>query len=190
MINDYFYNSLYITDVNYFKKVGFPINTFGRLNRGITPIKTEKDLRLYNALYAGHHIAKNKQILSYCSNFIQNGEKFTIVDWACGQALASSMLIDYLKLNGNLGAIDNIILIEPSNHALIRAKDILDTQLEGFGKKINIIMINKFYDELVLSDIAINNHNKYLHMFSNALDTQILSVDHIMKIICTIKKSS
>jgi len=190
MINDYFYNSLYITDVNYFKKIGFPINAFRRLNRGITPIKTEKDLRLYNALYAGHHIAKNKKILSHCSNFIQNGEKFTVVDWACGQALASSMLMDYMALNGNLRSLENIILIEPSNYALKRAKNILDNQLESFGKKINIIMINKFFHELDLSDITIYNQNKYLHLFSNALDTQISSVDHIMKIICTIKKSS
>ena len=191
MNTDYYYQNLYFDDVNHFISNGFPLDTFHRLGRGIKPIGSVESLKLYNALYAGHHIAKFKVILPFCSNYMKKDTKYTIVDWACGQGLATSMLIDYLKSLNMLGSIENVILIEPSYLATNRAVEILNKQLyQSHLSNSNIFTVNKRFEYVDSSDIRINQKSNYIHLFSNALDTNIESINNVMRIIKKVEKSS
>ena len=191
MNTDYYYQSLYLEDVNHFISNGFPLDTFHRLGRGIKPIGSVESLRLYNALYAGHHIAKFKVILPFCSNYMKKDTRYTVVDWGCGQGLAASMLIDYLKSLNMLGSIENVILIEPSYLATNRAVEILNKQLyQSHLSNSNIFTVNKRFEYVDSSDIRIHQKSNYIHLFSNALDTNIESINNVMRIIKNIEKSS
>jgi len=188
---NYAYHQLYMNDVNHYIQSGFPINAFAILGRGVKPIDSSESLRLYNAMYAGHHIAKFKMILPHCSKFINNGKKYSIVDWACGQGLASSMLIDYLHSLKKLDQIDCIYLIEPSSYATNRAINLIKLQFEQYGSTTPYIIVkNKFFNETKIVDISTQTRNHFIHLFSNALDTNVDSTTHIMSIIKNLKTPS
>ena len=72
---NYAYHQLFMDDVNHYIQNGFPTNSFSILGRGVKPIESNESLRLYNALYGGHHIAKFKMLLPHCSKFINHGKK-------------------------------------------------------------------------------------------------------------------
>ena len=181
---NYNYQNIFNEDVNYFIRKGFPSDVFSRLSRGIEPIMSAESLRLYNALYAGHHITKLKKIIPNCSKYVSPTRNHAIIDWACGQGIASSMMLDELYRKNKLNNIKQIYLIEPSRVAIERAREILIKQIENFGLKVpEIVLINNYFHEVKLNDFNIDRLSKCLHLFSNAIDTDINSTFHIMKII-------
>jgi len=187
---NYAYHQLFMDDVNHYIQSGFPNNPFALLGRGVKPIGSNQLLRLYNAMYGGHHIAKFKMVLPHCSKFINHGNKYDIVDWACGQGLASSMLIDYLHSMNKLDQVNSIYLFEPSSIATNRAIELLKIQFEQYGSILpDIIVKNKFFSETQITDIEPQTNN-FIHLFSNALDTNVDSTRHIMSIIKNLEKPS
>ena len=181
---DYKYNNIFKDDVKYFEKNGFPSDVFSRLSRGVSPILSIENLKLYNALYAGHHITKLRKIIPWCEKYVNTTNKYSIVDWASGQGIASSMIIDELVRKNKLNSISRIFLIEPSEFAIKRAKEILINQIQSYGETApEIITIQKYFNAIQASDFYNNNSNEFLHLFSNAFDTDTTSTLRIMKII-------
>ena len=188
---NYAYHQLFMDDVNHYIQNGFPNNAFSVLGRGITPINSNESLRLYNAMYGGHHIAKFKMVLPHCSKFINNGKRYSIIDWACGQALASSMLIDYTHSIHKLDQIDHIYLFEPSSLATNKATYLLKLQFDQYGlTPPDIIVKNKFFNETQIVDFKAQTRNPFIHLFSNALDINVGSTTHVMSIIKDLKNPS
>jgi len=185
------YKQIFMNDVNHYIDHGFPSDSFTRLYRGVKPIESADSLRLYNALYGGHHIAKFKMVLPFCLKFVNANKKYSIVDWACGQGLASSMLIDSLNYYGKLYLIDKIYLIEPSSVAVDRALNILQSQFDNYGvSRPDIVIKKQYFNETKIEDLNSKKHNYFIHLFSNALDTNVQSTEHIMSIIKNLKNNS
>ena len=103
-----------------------------------------------------------------------NNETINIIDWGCGQALATSLLIDYIKEKSLNIDISNIILIEPSSLALSRGLLHISVLKEN---KIDIKAVNKDIDSLTSSDLVIHNQNITLHLFSNILDVEFFKLN-------------
>ena len=103
-----------------------------------------------------------------------NNKTINIIDWGCGQALATSLLIDYTKERSLNIDISDIILIEPSSLALSRGMLHIDVLKKN---KIDIKAVNKDIDSLEISDLIINNSNITLHLFSNILDVEFFRLD-------------
>jgi hypothetical protein len=74
----------------------------------------------YIALYGRHHF--HKLYAAFDSTKLEEleGKNIQIIDWGCGQALASCILIDYLIEKNISPNILSITLIEPSQIALNR----------------------------------------------------------------------
>ena len=62
-----------------------------------------------------------KVALSHFSWEDFENRRIQIVDWGCGQALATICFFDYLKRKDIKCEIEKIVLIEPSKEALDRA---------------------------------------------------------------------
>jgi len=103
-----------------------------------------------------------------------NNQTINIIDWGCGQALATSLLIDYIKERKLNIKLLNITLIEPSQLALSRGLLHIDVLKEN---PIQIRAINKDIDCLEHSDLIIDNSNITLHLFSNILDVEFFRLD-------------
>src|SRR5699024_10958277 len=89
-------------------------------------------------------------------------KKVKLIDWGCGQGIASKMFIDTFGTN----KVNSVTLIEPSECALKRASLHVSNDVE------NIKTINKGFDELEISDLKEKSVPDVVnvHLFSNVID--------------------
>ena len=174
-INQVSFSKIKQVSFDYIKRIGDPTELHTRLNQGVTVIDDEQLLYKYMVAYAAMHRAK---LYESFESFIEklSNKKINIIDWGCGQALATSLLIEYIKEKKLDIAIENITLIEPSILALSRGMLHLDILKQ---KDYNVKAINKDLDCLEQSDIEFKNNNTVLHLFSNILDVEFFKLDTI-----------
>ncbi|WP_216923282.1 hypothetical protein [Synechococcus sp. CCAP 1479/9] len=98
--------------------------------------------------------------------------RLRIVDYGCGQGLASGMLIDFFGTE-LAKRISNVVLVDPSGVALARAEAVLRCYTES----AKIWSLNKRLDDLIVEDLILNGEAYSIHLFSNVLD--IDSFQHI-----------
>lgn len=91
----------------------------------------------------------------------------TLVDYGCGQGLATILLMDRFRETLSC-KVDSVILIEPSSVALTRAEHILGCYLP----RAEIRTVNKLLDNLDHDDLVSPAHNITIHLFSNILDVE------------------
>jgi hypothetical protein len=153
---------------------------FGSLQRGVKILDTEDQLFSYMKSYGKMHYQKNISSFKY----LQGGffkKSINIVDWGCGQGIASISFFDYLSNRGVVQKINNIYLIEPSILALKRAS--LHVNKYDNINNSDIITINKDLDSLSSGDIDGSEDLATLHLFSNILDIDSFSVTKLLDFI-------
>ena len=147
----------------------------GISGRGVQQIQTEDGLFDYMRNYGNMHQAKVKSALTF--PFPQEFDKpVSLIDWGCGQGLASMVFMDkYGTAN-----IRQIILIEPSEIALRRAA----LHCKRYAPDVPLQTICKEFDELRPDDIHLVEPETTVHLFSNVLDMESYSVEHL---VCLVK---
>lgn len=134
----------------------------------------EDELNGYAAAYTAMHKGKLRIAFDRTPSDTFIGE-IAVIDWACGQGLATIYLHEYLKAKGYNCRIKEVILIEPSPKALDRAK----FNIETIDSKIKVSTVNKKLDEVIHLDIKLFEKRKVIHLFSNIFDIQGVSIKHI-----------
>jgi superfamily II DNA helicase RecQ len=140
-----------------------------KLNHGVDLLDSHELLCQYLWSFGNMHEEKMKTAFSEIRNqqniFNQN---ITIVDWGCGQGLATVCFFDYLNQNHLQNKTKKVVLIEPSEMALERAKLHVNAYLKDENK---IHTVNKYLDDVTNKDIKADTPI-VLHFFSNILDIQ------------------
>ena len=158
---------------SYIMSIDNPDNLHDKLNQGVIVI--EEEVLLYKYIFSYGKMHKAKLYSSFDTVIHQlNNKTINVIDWGCGQALATSLLIDYIKENSLNIDISNVTLIEPSSLALSRGMLHVDVLKE---KPIVIDAVNKDIDSLEIADLTIDNQNITLHLFSNILDVEFFRLD-------------
>lgn len=155
-------------EFRYFNDEEAEINDNAEGGRGTKPISQQEGIVCYLAAYAKWH--KSKLHLAFDRiqiNDLCQGE-VNIVDWGCGQGLATLVLLDYLDDNGVSYNVKSITLIEPSPLAIGFAQLYLSQRLKGKDVVINVV--NKLFDDLVESDFSSIPNYPTFHLYSNILD--------------------
>jgi hypothetical protein len=149
---------------------------YNSLKRGREILEEEKELYGYINSYSRIH--QTKLEYSFDKLFKKNNKvAINIIDWGCGQAFATCVLMDYIKDYELKFTISDIILIEPSEIALNRALLHIDVLKKN---EIQIKAINKKFDSLEESDLMFENNNVTLHLFSNIFDIKF-NLDELLK---------
>lgn len=161
---------------SYISSIGNPDELFYQLNRGQKVIDDEKLLFKYLQSFGSKHKAKLYSAYDQIFEKIK-GKQLNIIDWGCGQALATMVLLDYAKTKKQILDISNIILIEPSMLALSRGLLHIDVFKQ---KEYNIKSINSEIDCLQDSDILIENDYYTLHLFANILDIEHFRINDLL----------
>ncbi len=137
------------------------------LKRGTLVIIKEEQLWCYLYAFGNKHkykiyaaLAKIKELRN-----IVSGE-YSIIDWGCGQGLATVCMFDYLKKYNLPNAVKKIILIEPSELAVKNA--VLQTSIYGVEE---VVPINKAIDDVDVQDIKTDTPVT-IHLLSNILDVE------------------
>lgn len=145
------------------------------LERGVKLLDSHEELCMYLYSYGKMHEAKMKLALSQLPlKAFQN--EFQIIDWGCGQALATSCLFDKIE---NLDDVKRVVLIEPSELALRRAEKHTLAYLKTNEK---IKLLNKYLDDVTSEDLE-DGYETTIHLFSNILDIAQIDLKRLSNLI-------
>lgn len=147
-------------------------DTFYSLNRGVKVIDSDEQLLCYIFSFGSMHLAKVKTALRHLPAI---NAKHRLIDWGCGQALGSMIYLDELRQVGRESDCSDITLIEPSLKAIQRGALHLD------GKVANLETIATDFDSLSLNSLTSSQVN--VHLFSNILDVELFSLEHLIAVI-------
>lgn len=142
------------------------------LNHGTAILQNEEQLCCYLSAYGEMHKGKLRCALEKFP-FNSLDKSIEIIDWGCGQGLASVYMADCLRHFGLIDKLRKVTLIEPSVAALNRAK--LHIQ-QAVGDEVNVEELNCHLPSIDpnLAGIAIGGlHIEEpicIHLFSNILD--------------------
>lgn len=155
-------------------------NLWEQLENGVQLLDNEALMSVYMYAYGKMHWAK----LNFAfENLPEIEGDIHIIDWGCGQALATMAYATFLKQKNREAAIKSITLIEPSETCLKRAALHVETLLPDVETKC----VCKFLDEISPSDIEQTDSNTVLHLFSNILDVVDFSLEMLAETIQTIQ---
>jgi len=150
------------------------------LNQGVDLLATHDLMCQYIWSYGNMHEAKILKALSAIPNpkEVFNTD-ISIIDWGCGQGLATICFFDFLKSNIIPNKTKKVILIEPSIEAIGRAKEHLNVFLNDEAK---IQCIPKFLDYVEKQDIE-TNQSVTIHFFSNILDIPQIDLKRLAQLV-------
>ena len=155
------------------------------LGRGVSILQNEEQLFTYMNSFGNSHIAKIGSALEII-DFSEINNDIEIIDWGCGQGIASLMLFEHLESLETIYTIRYITLIEPSTIALKRAA----LHIKYYNQTIGISTICKKFDSIAHSDIVSNPSCTKIHLLSNILDVESFSLSHLIDIITNSFSSS
>ena len=152
------------------------------LNRGVDVLDSEPLLQMYIYAFGKMHNAKLQHAFNQMQDRIIKDE-IQIIDYGCGQGLASVCYHDFMVEHNPKQNIIKIVLIEPSLLALSRA----ELLCSRFYPDAEIVAVNKSFDSLNEEDINILPDAMTLHLFSNILDVESYNLQHLIEIVSSIK---
>jgi superfamily II DNA helicase RecQ len=147
---------------------------FNSLGRGVDLLDTHEQLCQYLYSYGNMHEAKIKKALKHLPQNVYDGKTIQIIDWGCGQGLATICLFDFLNENNIKTSISRVVFIEPSEHALNRAR----LHASAYIEENRVVAINKYINEITTEDI-VSDVDITIHFFSNILDVESVDVKQL-----------
>lgn len=151
------------------------------INRGVDVLTTYEQLHAYMFCFGQMHEAKLRRAFGEIPLTLLRSE-IEVLDYACGQGIATVCFADYVKNANKATVIKKITLIEPSNIALSRAallchkvipNALIETVASGFDK--------------LRSEQITNSNVPKIHLLSNILDMTCYDLSHLAKVINRVK---
>ena len=149
------------------------------LNRGVDVLDSEPLLQMYIYSFGKMHNAKLQYAFEHLQENVVKYKEIEIVDYGCGQGMATICYHDFLLEHNPDQTIKRITLIEPSSMALSRA----ELLCSRFFPNAEIVAINKQFDELTKTDLIISSKTPTLHLFSNILDVESYDLSHFSLLV-------
>lgn len=168
------FNSIRQISVNKHRQIN-DSNVHYTLQRGVSVLSEEKQLFAYMKSYGPMHYEKLVTAFQYLPIEFFN-ESTNIIDWGCGQAMATMVYLEYLQSKEIEQTINEIRLIEPSEIAIKRAA----LHIKKFRENVKTITINKDLDSINHKDLIQNKSVTNLHLFSNIIDIEFFSLHQLL----------
>lgn len=147
------------------------------LKRGTAVLDSDDQLCQYIYSFGLMHQAKMRKAFGFNTfSEILCGD-YEIIDWGCGQGLATVCFLDELKRLKINKRVKRVTLIEPSLAAINRANIHVSAFLDD---NVEVCSVNKYLDE-VNSDEIRSNTPITVHLFSNILDVQGIDLQSLSK---------
>lgn len=151
---------------------------FLSLGRGVELLHSHEQLCQYLRSYGNMHESKIRAALEHLQTDAYANKSIQIIDWGCGQGLASVCFMDYIRDNNIKTNILNVSLIEPSIDALDRA----NLHVSAFIENNKVTTINKYVNDIT-SEELVSDVDVTIHFFSNILDIDSVDVKQLAQTI-------
>lgn len=149
------------------------------LNRGVDILDSEPLMQMYFYSYGCMHAEKLAFAFKNLSNYIKCAKEVDLIDYGCGQGLATMCYHDFICNNSLHQQVRSITLIEPSGVALARA----ELLCACFFPNATITSIQKPFEELLAADFQVKGDIPTLHLFSNILDVESFNIKILSDIV-------
>ncbi|MGM9794967.1 MAG: DEAD/DEAH box helicase [Candidatus Aphodosoma sp.] len=153
------------------------------VNHGVGLLETEDGLNCYIAAYGESHKRKVFMAIEDLP-FAELRESIEVVDWGCGQGLASVCLAEKMRERNLIQNLKQITLIEPSSAAINRAK--LNVSLAAPEAKLTTLQLGLpptiCLDFDCISEIVFREPIT-IHLFSNILDIETIDLKRLAELI-------
>lgn len=157
------------------------------LNRGTAVLETEEQCCAYMSAYGPMHRHKLMRALDeneFPYSDLTDGVE--IYDWGCGQGIGTMAVIEKLRQHNMLGKLRKVVLEEPSDVARDRAILHVKKALEDYHA--DVVAVSKYlpsdYGDNSNSITTINVEQPIaIHIFSNILDIEAVSLKGVSKMI-------
>jgi len=169
-------------NIQHFPTEGYQLY-YRSLANGTAILDTHQQLNAYLACYADMHRHKLNQ--AFCELFKDrnlHGQSIEIIDWGCGQAFASCVLIDYIRENNINLDIFRFNLIEPSRAALTRGSEHIEAIYQRIPKP-ETLLVNERADNISINQLRTSPTAIKIHLFSNLLDICTLNLQNVAQTI-------
>lgn len=157
------------------------------LNRGTAVLETEEQCCAYMSAYGPMHRHKLMRALDeneFPYSDLTDGVE--IYDWGCGLGIGTMAVIEKLRQHNMLGKLRKVVLEEPSDVARDRAILHVTKALEDYHA--DVVAVSKYlpsdYGDNSNSITTINVEQPIaIHIFSNILDIEAVSLKGVSKMI-------
>lgn len=157
------------------------------LNHGTAVLETEEQCCAYMSAYGPMHHHKLMRALDekeFPYSDLTDGVE--IYDWGCGQGIGTMAVIEKLRQHNMLGKLRKVVLEEPSDVARDRAILHVTKALEDYHA--DVVAVSKYlpsdYGDNSNSITSINVEQPIaIHIFSNILDIEAVSLKGVSKMI-------
>lgn len=158
---------------------------YSGLDRGKALLETDGQACAYIVAYGQTHKNKvEKAFENFPFQVLQQG--YEIVDWACGQGLASVCFLDMIRRQGRINAPRKVTLIEPSTFTLERANTNVSQAYSGYKTKIETkcayLPADGDIDGEVIERIDVSSP-VCIHFFSNILDIEAVDLKGLARVL-------
>jgi hypothetical protein len=151
---------------------------YSDLGKGVSILEYDDQMLVYMQAYGNMHRAKLLSALHFLPASILS-KQIEIIDWGCGQAIASMVFCEYLLDKDILINVDKIILVEPSEICIKRGA----FHSKKFYGELTIKTVNKKFNLLNEDDIKTHKSTVKVHLFSNILDADVFSISQLSKLL-------
>lgn len=152
-------------------------SAFRRVGGGVEVLESEARLNDYLVAYGEMHMAK--VFASLPAIHWKEINNLLIVDWGCGQGLASAVTLEYLRTNHSSIRIKGVRLIEKSRAARSRAQVIVSQ----YDNAVSVRSYDWNLEMLSIEELDIPKGVTILHLFSNILDVVCAEQDKLAELV-------
>lgn len=149
------------------------------LNRGVDALDSEPSLQMYFYAFGDMHAAKLEYAFEHLRPVFWKEKEIEIVDYGCGQGLATLCLHDFVFKNNHPVEVRKIVLIEPSEIALKRAALLCSR----FFPEATIETINKSFEDLTPEELNLSKDIPTIQLFSNVIDVDSYQIEPFSDIV-------
>ena len=149
-----------------------------RSGRGVSIYTHESQLDEYLFLYGEMHIAKMCRFLPAVP-FGEIGGRVALVDWGCGQGLASACALDCMRGMRSPPTVEAVRLIEISDVARARAERVVGR----YGEVRDVKGYPWDLEALAGSGLDLPAGVPVVHLFSNILDVEAIDLKRLAEVL-------
>ena len=152
-----------------------------RVSGGIRLLETDSELNDYLVAFGEIHMAKLMEFLPHIpfQEFVNTG--LILIDWGCGQGVASAVTLDYLRSQSYHVNIRSVRLIELVKPALNRALGIVNKY--ELSSSCDVLAVEWSRKGMAALCENLPDGVPVLHLFSNILDVIGLDIEGIRETV-------
>ncbi len=148
-------------------------NFYQRTQRATQPLISFDEAIYYSSTFTQEHVDRFRHVLNNLGTMVMFAQKLTVIDYGCGQGLATLTFLHYLQQNNCIAnKVIDIHLIEPSSITLALARQFILAMAKHTQIQVNITVHHQTLAEYMTNPVTVPANMTTLHFFSNVLDIE------------------